>query len=338
MDNKSQSRLKAGVFLFSHSKKDMFINDCNKILKSSGYVGELSLNINGCIITKNNNPNWVKNTIYDIKNKCENNTQYRLVFDHLENDLYYFEKNGAINCIDNILKKYECHFTIIDKHFISTNFKNIDKLDDMKKMILKYYKDNLHKYIFEYDGINIVKQLNLDTKGIDFSSINFFNGIGDIQEIESCYRLPNYNKKKCINSKGNNDEGEYNRLVCESNDDYILLDKKYAMKSIEVADIYDTKNKIMYHNKKRGDLRGLAFQIINGTVILKDNNERNKFIQYLKDKGTNADMPNDFRYVCGIIGNKKDIAKKDQFALIVTNNILKNFNVKFYINYIQVDN
>jgi len=64
--------------------------------------------------------------------------------------------------------------------------------------------------------------------------------------------LPDYNLKNCKTPKSNKtgDEGKYNEKIVEDNKEkYVLLDKK-LIKGIEIADIYDKNNNLLFHNKK----------------------------------------------------------------------------------------
>ncbi len=127
-----------------------------------------------------------------------------------------------------------------------------------------------------------------------------------------------------------------NKKVFESNKNkYILLDCKF-LDNCEIADIYDKHNNQLFHNKKIADLRVLSHQILNGVLILKDDEfikkHETKFIEY-KMNEINRET---FKYVFGLIKTETEkITPMNKLAIGTTCYLLDQLNITYYVDMIK---
>lgn len=331
-----------GILFLNNDIKNNFILDINNSIKNQKYEGNFCENIEN-IITKNFDSSWNNKIIFKIN--CENiieTKKYRIIFNNIKNDIYYFEKNGAINFTDKILKKY--NFLKFKKK-LWKNIVNKNKDINHNDKVIKYIEEELFKEDYNTNVINI----NNFYKNYDITKNNFILNneydyynieslFYDIKELENHFKLPLYINKDCIDSKNKNSETVYNNLVFNKNPNkYVLLDRK-ILEGCEIADLYDKENKLMFHNKKNGDLRVLAFQIIIGALIMKNKEKNKEYLEYLKKKDINEIIDDNFKYVVGIICMKGTtyISQKDKLSLGLVNYILKAHNIELLIDYIRV--
>jgi hypothetical protein len=199
-------------------------------------------------------------------------------------------------------------------------------INDIKKNINEYISNIDKEYINEND-IKFIKHL-------DFNYDNICNLYNILTEIKPEFKLPSYIKNECIDTSGKSSETVYNKNLSEKYPNkYILLDKK-CIGGIEVADIYDTEHNLLFHNKKCKDLRVVCSQICSGALVLNNKEKHKKYLNMLNDKGINITINDNFKYVVGIIGDKK-IASKDILALGVTKFILDNLKIELFIDFIE---
>jgi hypothetical protein len=201
----------------------------------------------------------------------------------------------------------------------------------------KYTKDNYFQDIqnLNITCSNIINENILNIETFNYDYFNFLNLFNSIKEIEKEFKLPQYNRNNCIDENNKQSETIYNSLVFHNNPNkYILLDRK-LIEGCEIADLYDKENRLLFHNKKCGDLRVLSLQIIIGALIMKNKNKNQQFINYLINKGIHETIANNFIYVIGIIGNNIKIAQKDKISLGIVNYILRQHNIELYIDFIN---
>lgn len=328
------------IFFIDINQKDEFIKDINKEIKNNNYEGEINEKSIENIIKKTNIPSWNKNKVYcEKKDIIIEHKNYRVIFLQINAFIYYVEKNGAINCIDETIKKY--------------NFINFEK--KLWKTIYnekKTYQININEYLNKYFKNDILNKENItivnnvckdvintvfDVNTFEFDYFNIYNLFTTIKEVDKNCKLPNYKKDECIDKNNKQSETLYNEYVCKNNEKkFILLDRK-IIDGCEVADIYDKENKLLFHNKKSGELRVLSFQIIIGALIMKNKDKNKEYLDYLKSKNINEEIDQNFKYVIGIIGNKKEIAQKDKLSLGIVKFILDKHNIELYIDYINVE-
>lgn len=270
-------------------------------------------------------------------NENKNNTHYRIVLIKYSENIYYFERNGNISVFD-IINKYAFDLFVKNKWNKIFN-KNIT------------FKESINNYLIndikQTDNIKTLNKLISDNnfENIDFNNINTYEKIyHEIPQLQEELKLIPYDYKTCIQTTKDGDkqsETIYNKNVCKKNDKYILLDCKYThSEGIEVADIYDKLNCLFFHNKKSGDLRCLGFQIILGSLLLKDKDKCDNYFEKLNNEGidyTQIDTEN-FKFVVGIIQMTKTINYKDKITLGIVDFYLKKMNVDFYIDEINVIN
>jgi hypothetical protein len=343
-ENNKKEDLKFGLIFFTDtSQKNDFIKDINNVLKNNKYDGEINENIIENNIKKTNIPSWNENKVYYDKNKDKDNIRehknYRVIFLPINSLIYYVEKNGAINCIDETIKKY--NFINFEKKLwkIIYNEKQTYQINIIE-YLNKYFKND----ILNKENITIVNNVCkdvinkvIDDNTFDFDYFNFYNLFTTIKEVNKNCKLPNYKKAECIDKNNKQSETLYNENVCKNNENkFILLDRK-IIDGCEVADIYDKENKLLFHNKKSGELRILSFQIIIGALIMKNREKHKEYLDYLKDKNINDKIDQNFKYVIGIIGNKKEIAQKDKLSLGIVKFILDKHNIELYIDYINIE-
>jgi hypothetical protein len=336
--------VKFGVLFFNtNDEKNKFIVDFNETLtkqkyKNNSYNGELNEFNTQHIFTKETYASWNKKTIVqtDDRNKLLETKKYRIIFDKIQENVYYFEKNGAINCINALIKLHN-FFNFEKNKWI----KLMDKTKNHREHVINYM-DTYLKTTFEPEinklktSFNNIIDKNIpEIKEFKYDYFNFFNLFIDIKEIDRELKLPVYDKKECIDNEGNQSETIYNNLVFESDENkYILLDRK-ILDGCEVADLYDKENKLLFHNKKRGDLRVLSLQIIIGALIMKNKNKHQEYLSYLKKKGINELIDDNFKYVIGVIGNNKQISQKDKLSLGIVHHFLKQHNIELFIDFIN---
>lgn len=336
--------IKFGLLFFKNDdEKNEFILKINEVIKQQKYKnkflyeGNLIENVENIFI-KNTFASWGEKTISEISD-CKQlleTKKYRIIFKCIQTNIYYFEKNGAINCIDIVIKEY-IFFNFERKLWNCIFDKNKNHNENVISYMNKYTKDN---YFQDIQNINITYSniineniINIETFNYDY--FNFFNLFNSIKEIDKEFKLPQYNRNNCIDENNKQSETIYNSLVFQNNPNkYILLDRK-LIEGCEVADLYDKENRLLFHNKKSGDLRVLSLQIIIGALIMKNKNKNQQYINYLKNKGINETIDNNFIYVIGIIGNNIKIAQKDKISLGIVNYILRQHNIELYMDFIN---
>ena len=326
--------IKFGLFFFDNiDKKENFILRINETIKQQkDYKGDFIENEEN-IFTKNNTLSWNKTKIVDISNNEISETKYyRIIFQYIEPNVYYFEKNGAMNCIDIVVKDFNLF------NFEKNLWNNIfDKNKDHKENVINYMNKYTKKeYNKDIQQLNIICNTNIvDNELFTYDYFNFFNLFNNIKEINQEFKLPSYNKNNCVDKNNKQSETIYNELVYKNNKDkYILLDRK-IIDGCEVADLYDKENKLLFHNKKSGDLRVLSLQIMIGALIMKNREKHQEYIDYLKKQGINEIIDNNFKYIIGIIGKDTKIAQKDKISLGIVNHILTQHNIELYIDFIN---
>lgn len=345
--SKKLEDIKFGLLFFDNiDKKENFILRINETIKQQkDYKGNFIENEKN-IFTKNNTVSWNKTKIVDISNneisetknidisdnKISETKYYRIIFQYIEPNVYYFEKNGAMNCIDIVVKDFNL-FNFEKKLWNNIFDKNKDHKENVINYINEYTKKEFNKDIQQ---LNIICNTNIvDNELFTYDYFNFFKLFNNIKEINQEFKLPSYNKNNCIDKNNKQSETIYNKLVSENNSNkYILLDRK-IIDGCEVADLYDKENKLLFHNKKSGDSRVLSFQIIIGALIMKNREKNQEYIDYLKKKGINEIIDNNFKYVIGIIGKDKKIAQKDKISLGIVKHILTQHNIELYIDFIN---
>lgn len=335
---KNTKDIKFGLLFFKNDdEKYEFISKINKVTKQQKYKGNLIENAENIFI-KNTFASWGKKTIskvIDCDQKLETK-KYRIIFKCIKTNIYYFEKNGAINCIDTVIKKY--NFLNFEKKLWNcVSDKNKNRNENVISYMNKYIKDNFFQDIQNFNTTykNILKENIINNEIFNHDYFDFFNLFNSIKEIDKEFKLPPYNRNDCIDKNNKQSETIYNLLVYQNNPNkYILLDRK-IIDGCEVADLYDKENRLLFHNKKSGDLRVLSFQIIIGALVMKDKDKNQQYSNYLKNKGINETIDDNFIYVIGIIGNNKKIAQKDKISLGIAKYILRYHNIELYIDFIN---
>ena len=336
--------IKFGLLFFKNNdEKDEFILKINKVIKQQKYKntflyqGNLIENDENIFI-KNTFASWGEKTISKIidSQRLLETKKYRIIFNCIQTNIYYFEKNGAINCIDIVIKEY-IFFNFERKLWNCIFNKNKNHNENVISYMNKYTKDSYFQDIqtlnLTYSNIINENIINIDTFNYDY--FDFFNLFNSIKEIDKAFKLPPYNRNNCLDKNNKQSETIYNSLVFQNNPNkYILLDRK-LIEGCEIADLYDKENKLLFHNKKSGDLRVLSLQIIIGALIMKNKNKNQQYINYLKNKGINETIDNKFIYVIGIIGNNTKIAQKDKISLGIVNYILRQHNIELYLDFIN---
>jgi hypothetical protein len=313
-----------------------FKTECNDNIKKKNYYGEnIIIGIDN-IYTKQIKTKTIKKL--ENPKDLSHYKKYRIYISLYNGNQYFLEKNGSINCIDDVLKKYDFNnFEIAIWYKILKENKDID------------FNKQIDAYLTRYNNIihtNTISDIyiKLKEKGISCTdlvipnstypdTIKSFTEVNVISQ-DSDLKLPKYDKKTCV-EHNKQSEGKYNQLICNGNPDrYILLDKIIS-DGIEVADVYDKNYKTFFHNKKRGDLRVLCLQVYTGAIIMKDEKQRQKYNDNLKKKGINT-INGEFSYVLGIIGENKKISLKDKLSIGILSTFLKSHNINLSIDYIDV--
>ncbi len=269
--------------------------------------------------------------ILDINtnNNIKDTLNYRICVYKYEENTYYIEINGQFKF--NYIFKHSKNVKQLKKSFYEI-YKNEKKLYDS----ITYY---LNKVDYEDLIIKLKNNglINIDINNNDYSYnkiLNLYNDLIKNKQINKDHKLIPYNSKDCIiikNSKEENSETKYNELVCKNNSNLINLDKK-NLNGCEITDIYDKQNHYLFHNKKNNDLRILNFQIINSALILKNNDLKQEWI---KKFNIDFEIPNNFKYIFGIIQKRTNLALKDKLALGIICDILNKLNIEYYIDEIQ---
>jgi hypothetical protein len=291
-------------------------------------------------LKKSKAPNWKKNIIIsdnNTNNDIEEILNYRICVYKYEKNTYYIEINGQLH-FNYIFKslQYTKKPKQLKKSFYEI-YKN-NKQNDTNKLYnsITYYlnKENYEVLIIELKNNGLI---NIDINNNDYSYnkiLDLYNDLIKNKQINKDHKLIPYNYKDCIiikNNKEQNSETKYNDLVCETNSNLINLDKK-NINGCEITDIYDKVNHYLFHNKKNDDLRILKSQIINGALILKNNDLKQKWINKFN---IDFEIPDNFKYIFGIIQKRKNLALKDQLALGNICYILNKMNIEYYIDEIQ---
>lgn len=359
-----------GILKLVGDELDNFIIEFKNFIKVNNYeclMGNKSLLETDCIkYIKKKKPNWYNSIVYYENNENNENSEnseselknikiYNVVFKRISQYIFYYEINGGLN-LNNILSNY-----------------NVEKFDYKEWNNYIYKKksfiDNINKYItdkyitFEYDELKKNTNNNIELfKKYTGCKINnnillnlykfnkFNNNIDNIQEIfnsikvlDDKYKLPPYINDDCININNKNSENVYNSNVCVNNDNYILLDCK-CYNGCEIADIYDYKNNILFHNKKKeADLRVLTSQVTSGLTILQDKDAKKMFEEITKVE--NFKILDNYKYVLGIIICDKDVKKinndeniislKDMIQISLAKILFDYHKVELLINYIE---
>lgn len=319
------------LFFNDDEEKDKFVLKIKNAIKTTTYDGEFCENANNVFISKKRS-HWCKDVIVENASECLEEKKYRIVFNCVKQNVYYFEKNGAINCIDDIIKEHTYHF------FETKLWRALaDKTKTHNENVIVYMNKYIHtEFKHTFAQINTATNENVFPETFNYDYFEFYECFNNIKELNQELKLPSYKKNVCIDTNNRQSETIYNKLVHENNTKkYILLDCR-LIDGCEVADLYDKCHNLLFHNKKSGDLRTLSFQIITGALILKNETKREEFINYLKYHNVDNNISNDFKYVIGIIGNNK-IAQKDKIALGVVKYILKKHNIELFIDYILIE-
>lgn len=299
-----------------------------------------------CKITKETFPNWINDFYidYKIKNqeKILNKTNHIIIIYKYSDFEYLIEKHGNIN-LSNFLDNYD-YFKFEDlKEWkkIYNKLKNNNKTEPIKEAITQFL---LHNNNIEIETIkknemykNISNNISLD----ECNLTNLLKIFDTIPMVENNKKLMPYNYTECLTKKEKKERSSetiYNKKVCENTDRFINLDTICNLtKGCEIADIYDKKNKLLFHNKKNKDLRVLSQQVINSALILKDEESSRNFV----DKyGINISGS---KYVFGIINQKQlknksgkeQLTLKDKLALGTACYILNKLNIEYYIDFID---
>lgn len=288
-------------------------------------------------IKKTKEPNWELFFKNDNEIIEQNTNNYRIVYFKYDKYSYYIEKNGGIK-INNLIDEDKFH------KFNPKVWKAVCK-EELKRTVNKNFKEKINDYMKldikkYYNGSSVKIPEELSEKIDNIMNINeCLNLFEEIPELEQEKSLENYVTKNCKDANGKSSETVYNKKVCEKNKKkYILLDC-VCNKGVEVADIYDIDNKLLFHNKKGADLRTLSIQIMLGVLTLKDDTTKKEYMDKLKKKNMEnieniekIDKQN-YNYVAGIINKKNSkINYKDKLSLGITYKILKECDVKLYIN------
>lgn len=311
------------------TNKEEFENNIRECLSKNNY--NIDSKNDYYIISKKAKSNWVDNLIFPCnRESCEESKKFRFVLFLYEMDIYYFEKNGAVNCIDGILIK--CKPDYFEKSSWKKNY------DDELSFI-----ENIRKYELTHHVNNEIKGFKNNEYSYLHDFTNFHYNYEDynklyqgIEELEENYKLPKYKELECKENEKSS-ETKYNSLVCCLNPNYILLDRS-CLDGCEVADIYDRNHKLLFHNKKRGDLRVVSMQIVIGALIMKNPERCEKYYNMLLKKGISDDIDRDnFSFVVGIIGNNKNISNKDRISLGIVKHILQQHNIQLFIDFIEME-
>jgi len=329
-----ETKEKKGIIIFNNNEeKTKFVFSIQKSIAKIKEYNVFAWKDGENIIIKEMISEWCSNKVFNGTELIEKEKKYyRIVFFCIKDNVYYFEKNGAINCIEPVLE--------------TSNYKNIiketwDRLFDKDKTfndnIIGYFNEpfienyNTNIEILNSECVNLMQIQCIENFKFDY--FDFLRLFDEIKEIDQNKKLPPYDTTECIDTNDKQSETVYNDFVAEQNNKYVLLDRK-IINGCEVADLYDKENKLLFHNKKEGDTRVLSLQIIIGSLIMKNDEKRNQYIEYLKTKGITDTI--DFNtFVIGIIGNKKKIAEKDKLSLGIVNYILKKHNIEVLIDFID---
>ena len=337
-----------------------FKNVILNFLKTNGYENnEIKINqLYSLNIKKKSHPNWIKNTFYKIQNEKENNTEYmyndvrvyRILIYKYDNNVFFFEKNGDIK-IDKILSNYFYHKNIIYDKINYNNWKKInikndkDEITNLHNKIKKYFNDLVKNEIDE-NIKKINKKINIELNENDFNLNNILNKYNELinKKIDEENKLIDYKVNDCktINAHKKGDEGEYNKLACNINNNKFICLDKMLIDNIEIGDIYNIDSNLIYHNKKNGDLRVLSSQIISSILMTRDDDKLTEYLNKydLNDK-INKENIKKCEYVFGLIQENKNTSFKDKLSIGSTCLLLDKINIKYHsdcINFIQETN
>lgn len=312
------------------------------------------------LIVKAHPPGWKNNLIYDgevYTTHVHNTSYYKLtIISDLKRNLIYYEINGQIGVWDKLISKNNClkfckktrkdlanevnkfktdnpkinvierdFFEIIFRIMNSLTYQNIsEKLCGNLKINLSVISTEFFKNITLFDRMLAEKSIPDGFKLISYDQ----NTCTEVHKIKS--ELTRNSIKKIVQS-----EGTYNKLV-EAGDKnkYILLDRQqYETYGIEVADIYDKTNNLLFHNKKiknLSDVRNLSFQIMNSALLLKSGT----IDEYLKTK----EITSGYKYVFGIIYDKnpQSFTISMKLTMGMCCNVLDTLGLDYYIDVIEI--
>lgn len=242
--------------LFNFNNTNDYIKFKDEItdkLNNSKYKIKKNININNnnnliiYIIEKETFPNWKSTCYITMDDEFQNKTYYRIVFYKYDNNNIYFEKNGNLKILDEIIKKYNYSNIELENKNITTE---ADLRIEIENKLLKENKDYINNNIIKNDlqsQLNITDILNIPSASL---CINYYDDLLLNKRININQKLIDFHNNQCIDNNNNSSETIYNKNVCENNPNiYINLDRK-LVQHCEIADIYDKKNKLLFHNKK----------------------------------------------------------------------------------------
>lgn len=313
---------------------DTFINELiTKFKKSKKYIiDNPKFNFNDklciCNIKKQSIPNWNSKCTYITNTNEKNTTHYRIVMYKYTNLILYIEKNGQIKILDKILEKYKNIIDTEDKLDVIIDNYYMDKILN-KSNVINFFNEHYPQY---YQQIS-----NNNTS--EYTLTNFINLYYDLinnKKLDDDKKLDSYIYEDCIDydKNGFSTETMYNKLICKNYPEkYINLDIK-TIYGCEIADIYDIKNNLLFHNKKNKDLRLFSCQVFIGALLLKDENKGQKLINFIDTYKIDV---NNFKYVFGIIQEKDNITLTypHQISIGNTCHILKKLNIDYFVDFIK---
>ena len=281
------------------------------------------------IFTKQKKPNWIKTVCYvvDDKNIEYNTSTYRIFIYKVNEDVLYLEINGSLKIFDGILDKHKHDFRI-GKIRLSRklNVQNI-RTEIERQMVFVNREEML---------VGIDKKLRDEYRRIAQSSdvsytgyISLYNDLRENKRIDDDKKLDAYVKSECMDGKKSS-ETKYNTLICQRyRDRYKNLDRTDNQSNgCEIADIFDIPNSLLFHNKKNdGSLRVLASQVANSSLYLKSN-----YSNAFKAKHC---IPEDFKFVFGLILTKENVTDVHKLAIGQTCDILRLQGIEYFVDYIE---
>lgn len=308
-------------------KIQQFVEWFNRINKKPGFLTEQDLNDTRIKVCYNRKRTTRSHTGW-TKVQTDHADICYIIFKKTDSGFYYFERIGKIQwfCTESI----EPYAHIFNKELwrIVKKSKSLaGKIvpTTITERVNNYYDEYCRKidadnidYIEEYNSINPEEPVDISTINFNHSYIERLKAFDEIQEIDSDYKLKTFDENIHTSTNKNGisiSEGEYNDDVSKK-DGYYNLDK-ICVDGVEIADVYDSKNNILYHNKRHGaDLRVLAAQIDNGACSIKNKEQYVKYHDILKSKGIDITInPDTIIYVAGIITKNPDKPLSDQLRL-----------------------
>ncbi len=326
-------------------------------------------------ITKKSQPNWIDFLFHNFQNEKKNNNDkeyiyndirmYRIIIYKYDNNMYFLEKNGDIKIeksLVNYFNENNIDFDTINyddwKKIVNNDDDNDDKNKNKNKDEIIILHDNIKKYLKNIKNdikninniVKINKIINIDLSENDYNLKNIlikYDNLIQNKKINIDDKLIDYKVNDCKTTTAykKGDEGIYNKLACEKNNNkYICLDK-LIIENIEIGDIYNIDKNIFYHNKKDKDLRVLSSQITNSILMIRDDNTLTNYLNKCKlnDK-IDKEKIKKCDYVFGIIQERKNISLKDKLSIGLTCLILDKINIRYYcdcikfINDVEVNN